>query len=801
MCLDRIRNIHNYYRISYRLWISYRKYIISLYIRPNINYKHGKDRLLSLLKDKIKSNTKSFSIWTTTFLIGLLIIYYIITLVNTNKISKQIKAIHDHPFTVAIAAGELNTCVSKLQVLPDFLFQNRTPETIDTIQNYYTTNNTIINQNIDFIIERYLSHPEDIQKLQEIYNSLYKKQTMLLTLCENPSVTDDEIRSFFSEHIQPLLRELEDLTISIIDGAKEKFAEFEKFAREKQMSTIFLSTILILVVIIALYIYLFLLKYKSKKESELRYTLKDALKSAQNASTAKSQFLSNMSHDIRTPMNAIIGMTAIASMHLEEPDKIKGCLNKISVSSKHLLGLINDVLDMSKIESGKIALNKEEFILPDFVHSFVTMIEPQIKAKQLQFDISIKNLEHEHVIGDTLRINQILLNIISNAIKFTPAGGNIQLKIYEMPLQCSGYGTYQFIISDTGIGMSNDFLEKIFEPFERVQTSTNSKIEGTGLGMAITKNIVDMMNGQIIVQSQLEKGTTFTITLHLQLQKTEDELFDFSILHELRSLIVDDDRDVCENTSRLLEEIGMKSEWVLTGEEAIDKVILAHQIKQDYHCAIIDWKMPNMDGLETTRRIRSIVGDETPIIILTAYDWTEIEEEAKKAGVNAFLAKPLFKSRLYKLMQDIINEEQSASEITQKEETNHLFQSRVLLVEDNALNMEIAQELLQYSGCLVEKAWDGSEAVEILKNSTDNYYNIIFMDIQMPHMNGYEATKRIRELEQTKEHTHTPIIAMSANAFTEDVNKAYACGMDAYITKPVGIEEIHNILKKYATNL
>lgn len=731
------------------------------------------------------------------FLIGLLIIYYIITIVNTHKISQQIKSIHDHPFTVAIAAGELNTYVSKLQVLPDFLFQNRTPETFYTIQNYYNNIDTIVNQNINIVIEGYLSHPEDIQNLQEIYHSLSKKQTTLLKLCENSNVTDDEIRFYFSEHIKPQLSEIEYLTISIIDGAKKKFSDFEQFAKEKQINTIFLSTILIIAVIIVLYIYLLLLKYKGKKESELRYTLKDALKSAQNASAAKSQFLSNMSHDIRTPMNAIIGMTAIASMHLEEPAKMKNYLNKISVSSKHLLSLINDVLDMSKIESGKIALNNEEFILPDFVHSFVTIVEPQIKAKQLQFDISIKNLEHEHVIGDTLRIHQILLNIISNAIKFTPAGGNVALKICEMPLQYSGYGTYQFIICDTGIGMSEDFLEKIFEPFERVQTSTNSKIEGTGLGMAITKNIIDMMNGQIIIQSELEKGTTFTVTLHLQLQKKEDEVFNFSALHELRSLIVDDDRDVCENTSRLLEEIGMKSEWVLTGKEAIDKTIVAHQINQDYHSVIIDWKMPNMDGLETTRRIRSIIGDETPIIILTAYDWTEIEEEAKKAGVNAFLAKPLFKSRLYKVMHDIIIEEQSALEIIQKEETNNSFQSRVLLVEDNALNMEIAQELLQYSGCLVEKAWDGSEAVEILKNSPNEYYNIIFMDIQMPNMNGYDATKQIRELEQSQGYTHTPIIAMSANAFIEDVNKAYACGMDAYITKPVGIEEIQTMLKKY----
>ena len=485
-------------------------------------------------------------------------------------------------------------------------------------------------------------------------------------------------------------------------------------------------------------------------------------------------------------------------MNIDEPVKVKDCLSKISTSSKHLLGLINDVLDMSKIESGKIALNDEEIVLSDLIHNFIMIIQSQVKAKHLEFDISANNLVHEKVIGDTLRINQILLNIMGNAIKFTPAGGTIDLKIRELPPQYNGYGTYQFIISDTGIGMPKEFLKKIFEPFERMQTSTNSKIEGTGLGMAITKNIVDMMNGKIDVKSEQGKGTVFTVTISLKLQKSDLEKFDFSSLRELRSLIVDDDRDVCESTSRMLEEIGMRSEWVLSGAEAVEKTVLAHQKNQDYHSVIIDWKMPEMDGLETTRRIRKLVGDEVPIIILTAYDWTDIEDEAKEAGVNAFLAKPLFKSRLYHVMHDIVLGEQNFNaDVGTKETSESVSDVRVLLVEDNVMNMEIASEFIKYCGGEIEQAWNGEEAVQMVKNMPDGYYKVIFMDIQMPIMNGYEATKEIRRFEQSQGRTYTPIIAMSANAFVEDVDKAYASGMDKYITKPVDIGEIRSVLKGY----
>lgn len=742
-------------------------------------------------------DSKKLSKWTAVFLVGLLIIYYIITLVNTNTIAEQVEMIGEHPYPVAVSVGDVNTGLAQLRSLPERLIYSRTPEVTGTVREHYKAIDSSMTENLDFIMEKYIIHPEDAAALEQLYFDLRKAQNQLLSLCSDSSFTSEATQVFYDENIVPRLDEMVRITDSMIAGSQTKFSEFEQLARKSQLGTIVLSTILMIAVISALLIYLYILRNKSIQEDKMRQVLSEALKSAQNANAAKSQFLFNMSHDIRTPMNAIIGMTAIAGIHINEPAKIKDCLSKITASSKHLLSLINDVLDMSKIENGKIAMNREEFSLPDLFQNFLTIIQPQANAKQLELDIRVSNIERERVIGDTLRINQILLNIVGNAIKFTPSGGKICLQICELSPQYNGYGTYQFTISDTGVGMSADFLEQIFVPFEREHTSTDSGIEGTGLGMAITKNIVDMMNGQISVTSTPGKGTTFVVTLSLKLQKCEEETFDFSQLSELRSLVVDDDADVCENTARLLQEMGMKSEWVLTGAEAVEKVTASQKINQGYHSVIIDWKMPEMDGLETTRRIRSIIGDKIPIIILTAYDWTEIEEEARAAGVNAFLSKPLFKSRLYQVMQDIISGEPSLPAAEAPPAAGNVSEGRILLVEDNSTNMEIAFEFIKGCGCTVEQAWDGSEAVDFFQNKPSGYYNLIFMDIQLPHMDGYEATGQIRRIEKKQCRPHTPIIAMSANAFAEDIEKAYASGMDNYITKPISIEEIQKMLNKY----
>lgn len=750
-----------------------------------------------MFKDIIKSNTKKFSRWTASFLIVLLVVYYVLTVVNTDNIMDQVEMIGDHPFPTAIAAGEIDTSLTQLRSFPERLFYSRDSAVIEAVRSHYDSIDAELEEQIGFIITQYGYRPTDGPVLQKMYFDFRDMQDRYLALCGEPDFTEEDARAFYVANLEPRLDEMDLMVTSIIDGSKLKFAEFEHLAQTSRFHTIMMATFLTLAVFISLGIYLYILKAKSEQEEAMRGDLHRALVSAESANAAKSLFLSNMSHDIRTPMNAIIGMTAIAGMHLEEPVQVKDCLSKISVSSKHLLGLINDVLDMSKIESGKIALSDEEFVLPELLHEFIMIVQPQAKAKHLEFDISVSNLEHERVVGDTLRIRQILLNIMGNALKFTPAGGKVNLRICELSPQYNGYGSYQFIISDTGIGMPEEFLDRMFRPFERMETTTNSKIEGTGLGMAITKSIVDMMNGQIAVQSELEKGTTFKVTLHLKLQETESESFDFSALRELRSLVVDDDQDVCIDTSRLLEEIGMKSEWVLSGMEAVEKAVVAHQVHQDYHSLIIDWKMPGMDGLETTRRIRSVVGDEVPIIILTAYDWTDIEAEAREAGVNAFLAKPLFKFRLYHVLHDIVSGEPQEPALPSDVPVDIEFDGQVLLVEDNDMNMEIAQEFIQRCGGKVDLAWDGCEAVDLMQSHPQGYYDLVFMDVQMPNMDGYEATMRIRQNEQAQGRVATPIVAMSANAFIEDVDKAYASGMDAYITKPVDIEEIRRTLKKF----
>ncbi|GAA6412504.1 hypothetical protein K050079A111_03990 [Bilophila wadsworthia] len=755
----------------------------------------GGGRLMA--KEKFLSNTKMLSRWTAALLIGLLVVYYTLTLINTNRIVRHVEMIANHPYPVAVAVGEVNRNLALLRILPERLGAVRTPDVIDLVRSHYKDIDTTLVESFDYMVDNYVYRPGDAPLLRQLYLDLRDEQGKLLELCGDPGFTSAQAASFFAEKIEPKIDEMYRITATMLSGTKVTFAEFVQLARDSRTRVIVYSSILMFAVIAALCVYLSILKSKGSQEEAMLRALREALTSAQSANAAKSRFLFSMSHDIRTPMNAIIGMTTIAGMHLDDPLKIKDCLGKISASSRHLLGLINDVLDMSKIESGKIALNDEEFVLPELVRDLVAIILPQANAKKLQFDVSVGSMEHERVIGDTLRISQAILNVVGNALKFTEPGGSVKLDICELPPQYHGYGMYQFVVSDTGVGIPEDFLDKIFDPFERVRTCTISKVEGTGLGMAITKNIVDMVNGRIAVASERGKGTTFTLTFPLKLQEDEAEAFDCSALRDLRALVVDDDRDVCENTARMLEDIGMRGEWVLTGAEAVEKAASAHRANRDYHSVIVDWKMPGMDGLETARRIRGIVGDEVPIIILTAYDWTEIEEEAKEAGVDAFLPKPLFRSHLCHALRDTVLGGQGAQEAAPDENAETVFDARVLLVEDNDINMEIAGTFIQQYGCAIEQAWDGEEAVRMIKGMPKGYYKLVFMDIQMPKMDGYEATRRIRQMEQSQGASHIPIVAMSANAFVEDMDKAYTAGMDDYITKPIALEEISNVLKKY----
>lgn len=533
-----------------------------------------------------------------------------------------------------------------------------------------------------------------------------------------------------------------------------------------------------------------------RKEFESRQALKDAFDSAMLANQAKSDFLSRMSHDIRTPMNAIIGMTAIAGAHIADIDRVKDCLSKISVSSRHLLGIINDILDMSKIESGKINLNEEDFNLSDLLKNLFDMVRPQVKERGHELKVRIHDIKHEDVIGDSLRIQQAFVNIMSNSIKYTPEGGIITVSVTEKPTPQNKMACYEFIFEDNGIGMEQEFIDKIFEPFERAEDLRISKIQGTGLGMAITKNIVSMMGGEIAIESEVGKGSKFTITIFLKLQDIAEA--DTAPLADLPVLVVDDDMISCENTSIMLKDIGMDSEWVLTGREAVKKVEERNIAGNDYFAIIVDWKMPDMNGVDTTREIRKIVGDKMPIIIISAYDWTDIELEARAAGANAFIGKPAFKSNLSKLFMrmvagDSVQEDNDEAPVASEFDFSSI---RVLLVEDNDLNREIASEILKETGMKIEEAENGKQAVDMFLSAPEKYYDLILMDIQMPVMNGYDATVAIRSLGK-KESQSIPIIAMTANAFYEDVNAAISVGMNEHIAKPLDIKKLMECIYRW----
>ena len=529
-------------------------------------------------------------------------------------------------------------------------------------------------------------------------------------------------------------------------------------------------------------------------DKKMNQALYEAVRAAETANRAKSTFLSNMSHDIRTPMNAVIGFTTLAVSNIDNKEKVRDYLGKILSSSNHLLSLINDVLDMSRIESGKIHLEETEVSLSDMLHDLKTIISGHIYAKQLELYMDAMDITDEDVYCDKTRLNQVLLNLLSNAIKFTPAGGTVSVRLKQFPGTKKGSGLYEIRVKDSGIGMSQEFVQKIFSPFERERTSTVSRTQGTGLGMAITKNIVDMMGGTIEVRTEQGKGTEFIVRLPLRIQSEQRSIEKIAELEDLKALVVDDDFNTCDSVTKMLVKVGMRSEWTLSGKEAVLRARQSMELGDAFHAYIIDWRLPDMNGIEVTRQIRSL-GDDTPIIILTAYDWSDIEVEARAAGVNAFCAKPLFMSDIRETLMTAIGQKQTGAENCILPETGSDFRGRcILLVEDNELNREIAEEILKQYGFLVDIAENGAVAVEKVKNSAPGTYDLVLMDIQMPVMNGYEATEQIRALEDPA-LAKIRILAMTANAFDEDRKQALKCGMDGFLSKPIVMEELIRTLQ------
>ncbi len=535
------------------------------------------------------------------------------------------------------------------------------------------------------------------------------------------------------------------------------------------------------------------------KNSELarnQKALSDALISAEHANRAKTIFLNNMSHDIRTPMNAIVGFTALAASHIDNREQVQDYLGKISVSSQHLLSLINDVLDMSRIESGKVVIEESDVHLPDVIHDLGAIIQSDIASKQLELFIDTQDVSHEDIVTDKLRLSQILLNILSNAIKFTPAGGTVSFRVIEKPSPAEGLATFEFRIKDNGIGMSEEFRKTIFEAFSREKTSTVSGIQGTGLGMAITKNIVDMMGGVITVHSSEGKGSEFIVELPCRISTGSTKFEPMPELKGLRALVADDDINTCLSICSMLREIGMRPDWTNYGKEAVIRAREALDQADEFRVYIIDWLMPDLNGIEAVRRIRKVIGDSAPIIILTAYDWADIEEEAKEAGVTAFCSKPLFMSELRNVLAEPFRSSPGRQEEEEKGEPMPDFTGkRVMLAEDNEMNQMIAEAILTNVGLTVEIACDGTEAVEKMKSFPAGYYDMILMDIQMPKMDGYEAARQIRALEDAQK-AKIPIVAVTANAFEEDKKTAMEAGMNSHLAKPYDIPTIMETLKK-----
>ena len=532
-------------------------------------------------------------------------------------------------------------------------------------------------------------------------------------------------------------------------------------------------------------------------DKQVNQALSDAVAAAETANRAKSTFLSNMSHDIRTPMNAIIGFTTLAISNIDDKDRVKDYLAKTLASSNHLLSLINDVLDMSRIESGKLHLEEVEVNLSDVLHDLKTIVSGQIYAKQLELYMDAMDVTDEDVYCDKTRLNQILLNLLSNAIKFTPAGGTVSVRVRQLAGKVRGCGQYEFRIKDNGIGMSQEFAQKIFEPFERERTSTVSRIQGTGLGMAITKNIVDMMGGTIKVQTAQGKGSEFIICLPMRTQAEHRPVEKITELEGLKALVVDDDFNTCDSVTKMLVKVGMRAEWTLSGKEAVLRARQSIEMSDVYHAYIIDWRLPDMNGIEVTRQIRSL-HDDTPIIILTAYDWSDIEVEAKAAGVTAFCSKPMFMSDLRETLMSALGQNQTDAAQELLPQKNADFKGRrILLVEDNELNREIAQEILREYGFRVDTAENGAVAVEKVCTAAPGSYDLVLMDVQMPVMDGYTATRKIRALDDPA-RAKLPIIAMTANAFDEDRRNALESGMNGFLSKPIVIgdlvQELHKIL-------
>lgn len=723
------------------------------------------------------------------------VVYVIFTTYSIFTISRQINYVAEHPYKVMSEINKIRARVFEMNTyLPIFLSENE--NNLEGIRNVLKISCQENEKSLKILDEIYLGDKEDLTELNGVLDELKKALIQSVENAENNNMGRPAVQKYFDKEIEPIRVKTDTVIQKVIDSADRRVLIIQESTEEKAEAAILYAAVIgLLMIVIVIYAYKlrneYLINNELKRQQKI---LQDALLVAQKANDAKRDFLSRMSHEIRTPMNAIIGMSAIAFNYLDDKKRTADCLSKITFSSKHLLMLINDVLDMSKIENGKLNIRQELFDLKDLVTSLADINYGLATAKGLSFEIVVSGFKDELLFGDSMRVNQILLNLLSNAIKFTPKGGSVRLEI-RMLRSAGDKMWLRFIIKDSGIGMKKEFLEHLYEPFEQADNGIARKYGGTGLGMAITKNLVAIMDGTIEVESQEGVGTTFMVDLPFGVSKVDKKTE--AEMKEMRVLVVDDDNDTCEHAAVLLKGMGVNVDWALNGFEAIEKVRRAcEEDGRCYDVCFIDWCMPELDGIETARRMRRYVGPDVLIIIISAYDWSGIEEQAKAAGVNAFIAKPFFASNLYNTLLTVTRKPELGFSAAGNKETYDFGCKKVLLVEDNELNMEIVSELLKFVNLQVEHAENGKVAVDIFSNSKENEYALIFMDIQMPLMNGYDAARCIRSSEHPAAGT-IPIIAMTANAFNDDVQAALDAGMNGHLAKPIDVEALYKTIARY----
>lgn len=726
------------------------------------------------------------------------VLYVFFTTYSIFTVNNQVNYVAEHPYKVVSEINKIRTRILEINTyLPIFLANNENrPESIKAVLHTSRQENEKSQSILQAI---YLGNPEDLTELKTALKNLEQAQIQVVDIIENNAMNKAEFEKYFKKEVEPLRVKADAAIQKVIDSADRRVLIIQEATEKKaEKASIYAALMGLLMIIFIIYAYKLRNEYMVNSElKRQQQILQDALLAAGKANAAKRDFLSKMSHEIRTPMNAIIGMSAIGFNYLDDQKRIADCLSKITFSSKHLLMLINDILDMSKIEDGKFTISAELFDMKKLVTSLTDINYTLAKTKGVSFEVVLSGIEEELLIGDAMRVNQILINLLSNAIKFTPKGGSVRLEIKK--IRATGTKIWlRFIVQDNGIGMKSEFLERIYEPFEQGDSSVSGKYGGTGLGMAITKNLVNIMNGIIKVESREGQGSTFTVDLPFGLNPSEHKK-NSPGLEDISVLVVDDDHDTCEHAEVLLKGMGVEVDWVLNGFEAVEKARTACEIKHRcYDVCFIDWCMPDMDGIETTRLIRDYAGPDALIIIISAYDWSDIEQQAREAGVNAFIAKPFFASTLYNTLLTVIRKDGAVipEEIGSTKDKYDFQGQKVLLVEDNELNMEIAAELLKFANLQVDVAENGQVAVDLFVNSKAKEYALIFMDIQMPEMNGYDATRCIRASKHT-DAQEIPIIAMTANAFRDDVQAALDAGMNGHLAKPIDVNTIYEMIAKH----